>query len=53
MTKDDKIRFTLRLPSPTDKRILEESKKLGISKNAFILLALDKVLKNKKFYVMP
>jgi len=43
--KDDKIRFTMRLSEHIHKRVQEKSAEIGVSKNAFIMYAIDKVLK--------
>lgn len=45
MKKDDKVRFTMRLAENLNKRVEEKSAQIGVSKSAFILYAIDRVLK--------
>lgn len=47
MTNDDKVNFTLRIKEPILVEITQASKKMGVSKNAFILMVLDEKLRNK------
>jgi predicted HicB family RNase H-like nuclease len=44
MTKDDKISFTLRIKKTLDQKIEQASEKMGVSKNAFILMILSEKL---------
>lgn len=48
VSNDDKINFTLRIKKNLDERIGEESEKLGVSKNAFILMTLSEKLMERK-----
>ena len=45
--QDERRQITLRLPKDIDKSITEAAKKMGISKNAYILIALDKFTKEQ------
>jgi hypothetical protein len=42
MTKDAKIRFTLRMSEGTNIKLEEGAKRLGLTKNAFITMILHK-----------
>lgn len=44
--KRDKPQITLRLPPDLDKKISEASTRIGVSKNAYILMLLSQVEKN-------
>lgn len=44
----DKIRTTLRLPKEIDNKLNEASKKMGISKNAYIIMLISKMLEGYK-----
>lgn len=48
MTKDDKRKFTLRLKESINQKLIQSSSELGVSKNAFILMALAEKLEGKK-----
>lgn len=43
---NDRKRTTLRIPKEIDNKIIEVSKKMGISKNAYITMSISKMLKN-------
>lgn len=47
MTNDDKVPFTLRIKKPIDDRLTQASDELGISKTAFIMIALNEKLKDQ------
>lgn len=48
MASQNKITTTYRLTPELDKKIEQQSKSLGISKNAFVQMTLAKALGNKK-----
>lgn len=43
MNSPVRVQVTLRLPKELDKKISKQAEKLGISKNAYILISLMKV----------
>ena len=46
MTEKEFAKFSIRIPSDLNKKIEEEAKKLGINKNAYIVMKLqDKIKK--------
>lgn len=47
MNAPNKTQITLRLTKETDRKLTERSKRMGVSKNAFILIAIDNYLSEK------
>ena len=43
---NDRIRTTLRLPKEMDNKINEFSRKMGISKNAYIIMLISQTLRD-------
>lgn len=44
MTNDTRVRLTVRINKGLDDKLFRRSKKLGVSKNAYILMLLNKAI---------
>lgn len=53
MTNDTRVRLTVRVNKTLDDKLFSRSKSLGVSKNAYILLLLNKAVSEEMQHVDP